>query len=78
MGLVATSHCVGVGAMPVPGSGMPVHWRSTGVPVPDNASNAANELSDVKPIAVRTGKFDDVMSTRTHSEAGMRATVEIK
>ncbi len=27
---------------------------------------------------VRTGKFDDVMSTRTHSEAGMRATVEIK
>ena len=29
-------------------------------------------------LPVRTGKFDDVMSTKTHSEAGMRASIEIK
>jgi uncharacterized cupredoxin-like copper-binding protein len=29
-------------------------------------------------LPVRTGKFEDVMSTRTHSEAGMRATIEVK
>lgn len=27
---------------------------------------------------VRTGRFDDVMSTRAHAEAGMRATIEVK
>lgn len=27
---------------------------------------------------VRTGRFEDVMSTRTHTEAGMRATIEVK
>ncbi len=29
-------------------------------------------------LPVRTGKFEDVMSTRTHSEAGMRATIEVR
>ncbi len=29
-------------------------------------------------LPVRTGKFEDVMSTRTHAEAGMRATIEVK
>jgi len=29
-------------------------------------------------IPIRTGRFDDVMSTRTHTEAGMRATIEVK
>ena len=29
-------------------------------------------------VPVRTGKFDDVMSTRSHAEAGMRATIEIR
>lgn len=29
-------------------------------------------------LPVRTGKFEDLMSTRTHSEAGMRATIEIR
>jgi uncharacterized cupredoxin-like copper-binding protein len=29
-------------------------------------------------LPVRTGKFDDVMSTKTHTEAGMRATIEVK
>ncbi len=29
-------------------------------------------------IPIRTGRFDDVMSTRTHTEAGMRAIVEVK
>lgn len=29
-------------------------------------------------LPVRTGRFEDVMSTRTHSEAGMRATIEVK
>lgn len=27
---------------------------------------------------IRTGRFEDVMSTRTHAEAGMRATIEVK
>ncbi len=27
---------------------------------------------------VRTGRFEDVMSTRSHFEAGMRATIEVK
>lgn len=27
---------------------------------------------------VRTGLFEDVMSTRTHAVAGMRATIEVK
>lgn len=27
---------------------------------------------------VRTGRFDDVTSTRTHTEAGMRATIEVR
>ena len=48
---MATSHWVGVGAMPVTGSGMPVHCRSTGVPESDSGSNAAKALSEVKPIA---------------------------
>ncbi|HOX67315.1 MAG TPA: hypothetical protein PKV56_05565 [Burkholderiaceae bacterium] len=29
-------------------------------------------------LPVRTGRFDDVMSTRAHTESGMRATIEIK
>lgn len=29
-------------------------------------------------VPVRTGKFDDVMSTRSHTEAGMKATIEVK
>ncbi|QAZ39915.1 hypothetical protein C1M51_11090 [Methylibium sp. Pch-M] len=29
-------------------------------------------------LPVRTGRFEDVMSTRTHTEAGMRATIEVK
>ena len=29
-------------------------------------------------LPVRTGRFEDVMSTKTHTEAGMRATIEIK
>ncbi len=29
-------------------------------------------------LPVRTGRFEDVMSTKKHSEAGMRATVEIR
>jgi uncharacterized cupredoxin-like copper-binding protein len=29
-------------------------------------------------LPVRTGRFEDVMSTQTHAEAGMRATIEIK
>lgn len=29
-------------------------------------------------MPVRTGKFDDVMSTRTHSDAGMKATIEVR
>lgn len=29
-------------------------------------------------LPVRTGRFEDVMSTRSHTEAGMRATIEVK
>ena len=29
-------------------------------------------------LPVRVGRFDDVMSTKTHTEAGMRATIEIR
>ncbi len=29
-------------------------------------------------LPVRTGKFEDVMSTRSHLEAGMRATIEVR
>lgn len=29
-------------------------------------------------LPVRTGRFEDVMSNRTHTEAGMRATIEVK
>lgn len=29
-------------------------------------------------LPVRTGRFEDVMSTRTLSEAGMRATIEVQ
>lgn len=29
-------------------------------------------------LPVRTGRFEDVMSTRTHTDAGMRATIEVK
>ena len=29
-------------------------------------------------LPVRTGRFDDVMSTRSHTEAGMRATFEVR
>jgi uncharacterized cupredoxin-like copper-binding protein len=29
-------------------------------------------------LPVRTGRFEDVMSTKTHTDAGMRATIEIK
>lgn len=29
-------------------------------------------------LPVRTGKFDDVMSTRSHTDAGMRATIEVR
>lgn len=29
-------------------------------------------------LPIRTGRFDDVMSTRSHAEAGMRATIEVK
>lgn len=29
-------------------------------------------------VPVRTGRFEDVMSTRSHTEAGMRATIEIR
>lgn len=29
-------------------------------------------------LPVRTGRFEDVMSTRTHADAGMRATIEVK
>lgn len=29
-------------------------------------------------VPVRTGKFEDVMSTRSHAEAGMKATIEVK
>lgn len=29
-------------------------------------------------LPVRTGRFDDVTSTRSHTEAGMRATIEVR
>lgn len=29
-------------------------------------------------LPVRTGRFEDVMSTRTHTDAGMRATIDVK
>ncbi len=29
-------------------------------------------------LPVRTGRFEDVMSTKTHADAGMRATIEVK
>ncbi len=29
-------------------------------------------------LPVRTGRFEDVMSTRSHTEAGMRATIDVK
>lgn len=29
-------------------------------------------------LPVRTGRFEDVMSTRTHTDAGMRAIIEVK
>lgn len=29
-------------------------------------------------LPVRTGRFDDVMSTRSHTDAGMRATIEVR
>jgi uncharacterized cupredoxin-like copper-binding protein len=29
-------------------------------------------------VPVRAGRFEDAMSTRTHTEAGMRATIEIR
>lgn len=29
-------------------------------------------------LPVRTGRFEDVMSTRSHTEAGMRATIEVR
>jgi hypothetical protein len=29
-------------------------------------------------LPVRTGRFEDVMSTRSHTAAGMRATIEVK
>ncbi len=29
-------------------------------------------------LPVRTGRFEDVMSTKSHTDAGMRATIEIK
>jgi uncharacterized cupredoxin-like copper-binding protein len=29
-------------------------------------------------LPVRTGKFDDLMSTKSHTDAGMRGSIEIK
>jgi uncharacterized cupredoxin-like copper-binding protein len=62
------------------------------VAVRDAKGNAIGEVYgsvrrvEVKPnglvewwfVPVRTGIFDDVMSTRAHTEAGMRATIEIR
>ena len=39
---------------------------------------AAGAVAEWWFLPVRTGRFEDVMSTRTHTEAGMRATIDVR